>query len=102
MFIASSQDQGSRHEAIKQLKQFQIRLLFTTDLIARGIDAQNVDLVINFDVPKESETYLHRIGRAGRFGTSALAVSITSSEKETKLLSHIVFKVCYFCNYVRL
>ena len=54
-----------------------------TDLITRGIDIQAVNVVINFDYPKYSETYLHRIGRSGRFGHLGLAINfITETEKD--------------------
>ena len=63
---------------MSRLKQMQIRVLVTTDLTARGIDAENVDLIINLDVPVDSETYLHRIGRAGRFGSYGVAITLVS------------------------
>ena len=66
MFIASNQDQASRLHALNSLKQFQTRILFSTDLTARGIDAQNVDFVVHAEVPTDHNTYLHRVGRAGR------------------------------------
>eukprot|EP00095_Tigriopus_kingsejongensis_P012061 maker-scaffold60_size442463-snap-gene-0.19 protein:Tk12061 transcript:maker-scaffold60_size442463-snap-gene-0.19-mRNA-1 annotation:"hypothetical protein DAPPUDRAFT_190766" len=93
LFIAATQDQAERLQAINSLKQFQCRVLFSTDLTARGIDAQNVDLVINVDVPWDSATYLHRIGRAGRFGSRALAVSLCPEEgTEMENLRKIVFR----------
>ena len=53
-----------------------------TDIFARGIDIQTVNVVINFDFPKYAETYLHRIGRSGRFGHLGLAINfITESDK---------------------
>ena len=51
---------------IAALRDIYCRVLISTDLTSRGIDAQNVDMVINMDVPHDWETYLHRIGRAGR------------------------------------
>jgi len=66
--------------------------LITTDLSARGIDAANVNLVINMEVPWEPNTYLHRIGRSGRFGSYGVAITICSEGKETKSLQEIVFE----------
>ena len=66
--ITAGMDQKDRLVAINKLKDFQCRVLVSTDLTCRGIDAEFVDLVINFDVPNCYETYLHRIGRGGRFG----------------------------------
>ena len=57
-------------------------MLVSTDLTARGIDVERVNLVVNLDVPRDGETYLHRIGRTGRFGTLGVAVTFaTASEK---------------------
>ena len=92
MLISGTLDQMSRIEALGMLKQFQCRVVFTTDLTARGIDAQNVDLVINADVSWEASTHLHRIGRAGRFGTYALAITICSEGEEYDSLRKIAFK----------
>jgi len=59
------------------------RCLVSSDLCTRGIDIQTVNVVINFDFPKNSETYLHRIGRSGRFGHLGLAINfITDDDKE--------------------
>ena len=51
------------------------RVLITTDLLARGIDVQQVSLVINYDMPQNFENYLHRIGRSGRFGRKGVAIN---------------------------
>ncbi|TRY79411.1 hypothetical protein TCAL_07055 [Tigriopus californicus] len=91
VFISASQDQSERLQAISCLKQFQCRILFSTDLTARGIDAQNVDLVINVDVPWDASTYLHRIGRAGRFGSRGLTVTLAAEGDEYDNLRKIVF-----------
>ena len=64
-WISGSQDQGDRLDTVNCLKEFRCRVLLTTDLTARGIDAENINLVINFDMPRSGATYLHRIGRAG-------------------------------------
>ena len=55
-------------------------MLVSTDLFTRGIDVSTVNVVINFDFPKASETYLHRIGRSGRFGHYGLAISFITEE----------------------
>lgn len=68
LFLAGTMDQRDRLRALNSLKQFSCRVLITTDLSARGIDAANVNLVINMEVPWEGSTYMHRIGRSGRFG----------------------------------
>ncbi|NXY55803.1 DDX20 helicase, partial [Callaeas wilsoni] len=66
--ISGNMNQNQRLDAMAKLKQFHCRVLISTDLTSRGIDAEKVNLVINLDVPLDWETYLHRIGRAGRFG----------------------------------
>jgi ATP-dependent RNA helicase DDX20 len=68
-YISAEKCQTERLEALSKLKKYKCRVLVSTDLTARGIDVENVNLVINMDVPFDGETYLHRIGRAGRFGT---------------------------------
>jgi len=54
------------------------RVLITTDLLARGIDIQQVSLVINYDLPTSKEKYIHRIGRSGRFGRKGVAVNFVT------------------------
>ena len=56
---------------------------------ARGIDAENVNLIVNLDVPSDGKTYLHRIGRAGRFGSKGVAVTLASEGNEESLLRNI-------------
>ncbi|XP_069141496.1 uncharacterized protein [Argopecten irradians] len=80
--IAGRLEQKDRNEAMSKLKTYKCRVLISTDLTSRGIDADKVDLVINLDIPKDHETYLHRIGRAGRFGTFGAAVTIVSQGQE--------------------
>lgn len=71
-YICSDLDQKERLKILESLRNGSCRVLISTDLFARGIDAELTDLVINLDVPWDSETYLHRIGRAGRFGKFSL------------------------------
>lgn len=80
--IRGGQEQRVRLKTVENLKEFRCRVLTATDVISRGIDAENVNLVINVDVPKDNSIYLHRIGRAGRFGTQAIAITLASSGKE--------------------
>ncbi|XP_046968852.1 probable ATP-dependent RNA helicase DDX20 [Vanessa cardui] len=82
--LYGKQEQTDRLDAIKTLQEYKCRLLISTDLAARGIDASNVDLVINFEPPFEWQTYLHRIGRAGRYGSYGMAVTILSEGVEAK------------------
>ncbi|XP_037629620.1 probable ATP-dependent RNA helicase DDX20 [Sebastes umbrosus] len=86
--ISGGLTQDQRLEAMSKLKQYQCRVLISTDLTSRGIDAEKVNLVINLDVPKDWETYMHRIGRAGRFGTQGLAVTYCChGEEENKMMA---------------
>ena len=64
------------------------RVLITTDLLARGIDVQQVQLVINYDLPGKMQTYLHRIGRSGRFGRKGAAINFVTPS-DAKYLSSI-------------
>lgn len=83
---------SSIHGDLKQFERDQVmrdfrcgatRVLITTDLLARGIDVYQVSLVINYELPREKETYIHRIGRSGRFGRKGNAINfVTPSEKE--------------------
>ena len=75
--------QDDRTKVMLDFKKGQFRYLVATDVAARGIDIDNISLVINFDVPETNETYVHRIGRTGRQGKSGLAVTfITPEESE--------------------
>ncbi|XP_041860720.1 probable ATP-dependent RNA helicase DDX20 [Melanotaenia boesemani] len=86
--ISGGLSQDQRLEAMSKLKQYQCRVLISTDLTSRGIDAEKVNLVINLDVPQDWETYMHRIGRAGRFGTQGLAVTYCChGEEENKMMA---------------
>ncbi|KAJ8670528.1 hypothetical protein QAD02_001787 [Eretmocerus hayati] len=92
IFTVGNQHMDKRIDALNKLKHFKCRIMFTTDLIARGIDAENVNVVINFEIPGDSATYLHRIGRAGRYGSRGLAISIVS-EKEVMTFQDLLLSV---------
>jgi superfamily II DNA/RNA helicase len=82
MWLTGGQEQHHRLEAVASLREFRCRVLLSTDLTARGIDAENVNLVINLDIPHSGATYLHRIGRAGRYGSHGIAVSLVADGME--------------------
>eukprot|EP00178_Gracilaria_changii_P009821 TRINITY_DN2852_c0_g1_i1.p1 TRINITY_DN2852_c0_g1~~TRINITY_DN2852_c0_g1_i1.p1 ORF type:complete len:395 (-),score=84.70 TRINITY_DN2852_c0_g1_i1:44-1228(-) len=71
-------DMESRNKIMKEFRNADTRLLISTDLLARGIDVQPVGLVINFDLPNKKESYIHRIGRSGRFGRRGIAINLIS------------------------
>ncbi|CAF0848694.1 unnamed protein product [Brachionus calyciflorus] len=83
-------EQNQRNFAMNQLKNFKCRILVSTDLTARGVDAQNVDLVVCMDLPTDPETYLHRIGRAGRYGCQGKAVSFVTEKEESAKFDEII------------
>ena len=60
----------------QQFRKGEFKTLISSNLVSRGIDVPSVNVVINFDFPKDSPTYLHRIGRSGRFGQIGLAVNL--------------------------
>lgn len=67
--------QGERDVVMREFRTGSTRVLITTDLLARGIDVQQVSLVINYDLPTNRENYIHRIGRSGRFGRKGVAIN---------------------------
>eukprot|EP00020_Sapocribrum_chincoteaguense_P001333 CAMPEP_0170745738 /NCGR_PEP_ID=MMETSP0437-20130122/8447_1 /TAXON_ID=0 /ORGANISM="Sexangularia sp." /LENGTH=454 /DNA_ID=CAMNT_0011084465 /DNA_START=449 /DNA_END=1813 /DNA_ORIENTATION=- len=81
--------QEKRIELYRKFKDFQARILVGTDLLGRGIDVERVNVVINYDMPAEADTYLHRVGRAGRFGTKGLAVSFLTTDEEKEVLKAV-------------
>ncbi|KAI5705220.1 hypothetical protein M8J76_014109 [Diaphorina citri] len=77
-------DQNARDVIMRQFRSGSSRVLITTDLLARGIDVQQVSLVINYDLPSNRENYIHRIGRGGRFGRKGVAINfVTAEDKRT-------------------
>nr|KAJ0211689.1 hypothetical protein LSAT_V11C400192480 [Lactuca sativa] len=73
----------------KGFKEGLKRILVATDLVGRGIDIERVNIVINYDMPDSADTYLHRVGRAGRFGTKGLAITFVSSASDSDVLNQV-------------
>lgn len=84
-FIHAKMLQSDRNRVFHEFRKGVCRNLVCTDLFTRGIDIQAVNVVINFDFPKNSETYLHRIGRSGRFGHLGLAINLVTYEDRFNL-----------------
>lgn len=72
-------EQKQREVLMKEFRTGSTRVLITTDLLARGIDVQQVSLVINYDLPTNRENYIHRIGRGGRFGRKGVAINFVTT-----------------------
>eukprot|EP00164_Ancoracysta_twista_P002916 GFYU01003881.1.p1 GENE.GFYU01003881.1~~GFYU01003881.1.p1 ORF type:complete len:438 (+),score=185.96 GFYU01003881.1:40-1314(+) len=87
--IHGRMDQKERIERYKSFKDFNKRILVSTDLFGRGIDIERVNIVINYDFPNKSDQYLHRVGRAGRFGTKGLGISFITTEEDVEILNQI-------------
>lgn len=83
--IHGKMSQAERKENFKEFKNGGCRVLITSDLFARGIDVQQVSIVINFDVPKSEHTYLHRIGRSGRWGRKGIAINFLTKHDQNKI-----------------
>lgn len=81
-------DQRERDTIMREFRSGSSRVLITTDLLARGIDVQQVSLVINFDLPTNRENYIHRIGRSGRFGRKGVSINFVT-EADLKYLKDI-------------
>jgi len=78
-------DQKERDVIMREFRSGSSRVLITTDLLARGIDVQQVSLVINYDLPTNRENYIHRIGRGGRFGRKGVAINFVTEEDKRSL-----------------
>ena len=83
--IHSNMTQEERNNIIQEFRDGKTRLLLTTDLLARGIDIPSVNLVVNYDLPSSKETYVHRIGRCGRFGKKGVAISLVKSDDQSDI-----------------
>ena len=86
--IHGNKSQGARTKALKEFKSGKVTILVATDIAARGLDIDQLPIVVNFDLPMVAEDYIHRIGRTGRAGAEGLAVSLVTHD-ETRLLRDI-------------
>ncbi|MDE1874936.1 MAG: DEAD/DEAH box helicase [Patescibacteria group bacterium] len=79
--IHSNRSLGQRREALDGFKKHKYQVLVATDIAARGIDVKDIGLVVNYDLPEQSEDYVHRIGRTGRAGKAGKAISFASPDQ---------------------
>lgn len=85
--IHGNKSQNARQKALQDFRKGSVHLLIATDIAARGIDIEKLPYVINYDLPNDAETYVHRIGRTGRAGKSGAAFSFCSEEQKKELQS---------------
>ena len=79
--IHSNKSQNARTKALNQFKAGKVKVLFATDIAARGIDIDQLPQVVNYDLPEQAEDYIHRIGRTGRAGSTGQAISLVSADE---------------------
>ena len=84
-FMHGGLAQDDRKSIMEDFRCGNIKILITTDILSRGIDIQQVSLVINYDLPKEKETYIHRIGRSGRYGRKGVSINFVTDRDDGKL-----------------
>jgi len=85
-FIHGDMDPKERKACIQAFRQGAVRVLVSSDLLARGLDVQQVSLVINYELPIQRENYIHRIGRSGRFGRKGVALNLVTSTERRDLV----------------
>jgi ATP-dependent RNA helicase RhlE len=96
--IHSDLDQKSRENVMNRFRNRDVSVLVATDILSRGIDVENIDMVINFDVPHDAEDYIHRIGRTARAEASGVAITLINPKDQSrfaaieKLIGHSVHK----------
>jgi len=87
-YIHGEMDQESRRDIMDRFRSGGIRMLISTDLLCRGIDVQQVSIVINYEVPFRIENYIHRIGRSGRYGRKGVAINF-ANDREIGIIKEI-------------
>jgi len=97
--IHSDLDQQSRENALMNFKSRKLQILVATDILSRGIDIEDIDLVINYDVPNDPEDYIHRIGRTARAETDGVALTFVNEKEQSnfasieKFLGKTIYKI---------
>lgn len=87
--ISSEMPMKTRMENFQKFKEGTEKILVSTDLFSRGIDIERINLVINYDMSDTTDTYLHRVGRAGRYNTKGTAITFIASEPEKAILDEV-------------
>jgi superfamily II DNA/RNA helicase len=90
--IHGDRDQDERNKALHEFKSGKYPVIVATDVLARGIDIDNISLIVNFDVPRQVEDYVHRIGRTGRYDKTGIAITFVN-KKDKRAFSAIQDKV---------
>ena len=83
--IHSNMKSEERKDVMKQFREGNLRVIIATDIISRGIDVQQVSIVINYDIPALKDVYIHRIGRSGRFGRKGVAINFVTQDDINKM-----------------
>ncbi|MDA9774415.1 C-terminal helicase domain-containing protein [Saprospiraceae bacterium] len=78
--VSSDLKQEDREDALRKFRSKETRVLVATDVLARGIDVKDINLIINYDVPRDAEDYVHRIGRTGRADTTGVAITLINED----------------------
>jgi len=84
-YIHGEMEVGERKKRMDDFRSGTVRVLISTDLLARGIDVQQVSLVVNYELPVQRENYVHRIGRSGRYGKKGVAVNLVYGDERNTL-----------------
>ncbi|GLI64161.1 hypothetical protein VaNZ11_007346 [Volvox africanus] len=88
-YLSGDRAQSERMEAMMAVRGFKLRVVVSTDVMARGVDLDRVNLVINLDLPYDAATYMHRVGRTGRFGSRGVCVSFVTAAEFALLVSYV-------------
>ncbi|HPE86568.1 MAG: DEAD/DEAH box helicase [Bacteroidales bacterium] len=97
--IHSDLTQPQREDVLNRFKASQVQILVATDVVSRGIDVQNIDLVINYNVPGDAEDYVHRIGRTARAQSSGVAITLINPDDQVKMgrIEQLIKSEVYKC-----
>lgn len=87
--------QSQRDYVMKQFKTSEARLVCATDVASRGLDVRDITIVINYDIPKQIDNYIHRIGRTGRAGDKGVSVSFLTYEDDDPRIAKTLIDVSY-------